>query len=395
MQSHVHIVSDDLPETKTLKKLHIVHCIARLNNGGPARVIANLAREMERYGHRTTIIAGRCADDEMDLADELRAEGLRIEIIHHLGRGIAPIKDMQAFVEIYRRLKQLHPDVVHTHTAKAGAFGRLACRLLTLPCIHTYHGHVLRGYFSPSISWILKVLERFCAWRHHHHALTPSQYHELHVQYRIGEKDQWYVLPIPVSPLIAQSAEWHKNIIPSVPVIGFLGRCAAIKDLDLWVDVMVELAKSRPIQGLICGDGSERARIEERVKKSGVPVFFSGFVPAGQALAVMDVLLVTSHNEGLPLSIIEASGISGCDAVPVVASPVGGMSDVIKAGVVYGAARDASSLAAACIKMLEDVSLRKKLTDGARTYAMTITPSEMSPAYERLYYQVASAGCSS
>lgn len=365
--------------------MHLVHLIARLNDGGPARVIAHLARMMGERGHRVTVLAGRCADDEPDLTGRLRADGVDVETIAGLGRRIAPWSDWQAWSALRARLAALKPDVVHTHTAKAGTLGRLACRNLDLACVHTYHGHVLDGYFGAVGSAVVRWIERSVAGGHLHHALTESQRRDLCDHHHIGRPDRWRVLPIPVEPVTVVHADWHRHLALGVPVLGFLGRLAPVKDADLWLDALAVLAKNRPIQGLICGDGAERVRLETRAKTLGVPVTFTGFVPAGEALARMDVLLITSRNEGLPVAAVEAGGVLGRPSVPVVAPPVGGLRDLISAGAVLGAARSAVDLAQACAQVLDDPALRQALSERARAYAAGLLPSGLAASYEALY----------
>ena len=367
------------------RTLHITHLIARLNDGGPARVLASLGREMEARGHRVTVLAGCCAPDEPDLAATLRAQGMTVEIIAGLGRRVSPWSDVRAYGVIRQRLAELAPDVVHTHTAKAGALGRLACRSLGIPCLHTYHGHVLNGYFHPLLSLAMCWVERFCAWQHHHQALTPSLRDELCGRFRIGREKNWHVLPVPVEPVTATRAPWQNNLKPALPVIGFLGRLAPVKDLGLWLDTLAVLAARQPVQGLICGDGAQRAWGENRAQELGIPVLFTGFVPAGEALAVMDLLLITSRNEGLPLVAVEAAGVLGRDGVPVVAVPVGGLCDLIQQGLVQGAQRHPEALAAACSELLRNEFQRSTLQQRARILATDLSPSALAGAYEAMY----------
>jgi glycosyltransferase involved in cell wall biosynthesis len=123
--------------------VRIVHVVARLNDGGPARVIAALAAAHAAAGHEVHVLAGACAADERDIGDEVLPG--RVERLAGLGRRVSPLSDLLALRGLAARLRALDPDVVHTHTAKAGALGRLACRQLGIPCLHTYHGHVLHG----------------------------------------------------------------------------------------------------------------------------------------------------------------------------------------------------------------------------------------------------------
>lgn len=360
--------------------MHIVHLIARLNDGGPARVIASLAREMIARGHRVTVLAGR-ALHEGDATALVRSSGAVVEKVPGLGRQLSPWDDVRALMAIRRRLRALAPDVLHTHTAKAGAFGRSLCRLLGISCLHTYHGHVLSGYFTPSISRILADGERLLAGNAWHQALTVSQFAELHHRHRIGLHRRWTVLPVPVDPVAAQPQFWSTDEDP--PVIGFLGRLVPVKDIGLWLDAFALLAQRRTVQGLVCGEGVERQAAERRA--TGLPVRFVGQVEAGMALAAMDVLLMTSRNEGLPLAAVEAGGLG----VPVVGPAVGGLADLARCGAIEAAPRTAVALAEAVARMLDDPDWRRQRIAGGKTFAAALLPAALAPRYEALYRAVA------
>ena len=361
--------------------MRIVHLIARLNDGGPARVIATLAREMIARGHHVSVLAGRCADGEPDATALVRASGVTVESIAGLGRRVSLFGDLGALFDVRRRLRTLAPDVVHTHTAKAGALGRPLCRLLGIPCLHTYHGHVLSGYFSESISRVLAHGERLLAGNAWHQALTDSQYAELHHRHRIGRPQRWAVLPVPVASVVAQFPSWP--VEPGPPVIGFLGRLAPVKDIGLWLDAFALLAKRRAVRGLVCGEGVERPSAERRA--AGLPIRFTGQVPAGMALAAMEVLLLTSRNEGLPLAAVEAGGLG----VPVVAPAVGGLAELARRGAIETAPRTAVALAAAVERMLAASVLRRRRIAQGMAFAATLTPAVLAPRYEALYRAVA------
>ncbi len=367
--------------------MHVVHVIARLNDGGPARVLAALGAELARRGQRVTVLAGRCATDEPDLTEQIRAAGITVETLPALGRRLSPLRDVDALLTLTARLRALAPDVVHTHTAKAGALGRLAARWLHLLCVHTYHGHVLHGYFSPALSRVARDAERLFAGAHHHQALTPSQADDLATRCGIGRGAHWQVLPIPVvpvTPVASGAAAWHAQLERTLPVVGFLGRLVAVKDGALFLRTIAALNRQRPIQGLICGDGDQREVLERLAKRLDFPVLFTGFVTAGEALGVMRVLLMSSRNEGLPLTAIEAGGAG----VPVVAPAVGGLADVIRWGGASGAARTPTALAAACARLLDDGVERTAAITGGIALAARLTPAALAPAYEALYGRV-------
>jgi glycosyltransferase involved in cell wall biosynthesis len=367
--------------------MRVLHLIARLNDGGPARVIAQLARILPAHGFTVEVAAGRCALGEGDLGPRLKAEGLAIIDVPELGRTPSLLRDVRALLRVMRLIREHRPALVHTHTAKAGALGRIACRLMGVPCLHTYHGHVLDGYFSPLMNRIVHITERLLSGDCYHHALTPSQEHDLARTHAIGRRSRWQVLPVPVAAVTPTTAAWQRELLSNIPVVGFLGRLTAVKDVDLWLATLAEVKRHQAVQGVICGGGPERVRLEKAAKKYNVPVLFTGAVPAGEALAVMDVLLMTSRNEGLPLVAMEAAGCR----IPVVAPAVGGLADLIQWGAVEGAARTPEALAAACVRMLGDRVARQRRTMLAAIMAGRLDPVCLAGAYADMYRSIISA----
>jgi glycosyltransferase involved in cell wall biosynthesis len=368
--------------------VHIVHLIARLNDGGPARVVAMLAQALSARGHRVTVLAGSCQDGERDLSAELRLDGVEVETIPGLARRLHPLADARSLALVIARLRALRPALVHSHTAKAGTLARLACRWLHLPCLHTYHGHVLRGYFARAPAMAAWLCERLVAGNAHHQALTASQLGELSTRLGIGRRRRWHCLAIPVEVPVRAVASWQQRLLPGVPVIGYLGRFAAVKDPLLWLEALARLGSGRAVQGLMCGDGALRASCEARAAALGVRVVFTGFVPAGEALAACAVLLMTSRNEGLPLAALEAGGLG----VPVVAPAVGGLADLVGMGAVEGARRTPQALAEACLGLLADGPRRQRRITAASALARSLAPATLAPAYEELYRAIIPGG---
>ncbi|MEK7414065.1 MAG: glycosyltransferase family 4 protein [Planctomycetota bacterium] len=321
--------------------MRIVHVVARLNDGGPARIIAALAHAHRAAGHEVHVLAGACAADERDVGNEL-LPGL-VEQLTGLGRRVSPFDDLRALNDLVKQLRELAPDVVHTHTAKAGVLGRLACRHLGLPCLHTYHGHVLHGYWPRAIHTALAVAERACAGNAWHHALTPTQTIELRDHHHIGRPQRWICLPPPVPAVTPIHAAWHDQLPQDRKRVLWLGRFAPVKDPTLWLDTVAALNRLIPVHALMCGDGALRPAAEARARELGLSATWTGYVPAGEALGAADLLLLSSRNEGLPLSAVEAAGAG----ISVVSPLVGGLFDAARWGLVRGADRNPLALATA------------------------------------------------
>lgn len=359
--------------------MRIVHVVARLNDGGPARVIAALATAHAAAGHEVHVLAGDCADDERDIGDEVLPG--RVEHLPGLGRRVSPLSDLLALRGLAARLRELDPDVVHTHTAKAGALGRLTCRHLGIPCLHTYHGHVLHGYWSRPVHAALELFERTLAGNAWHHALTPSQTVELRDRHRIGRHRRWVCLPIPVPRVPPRSAAWHAGLPAGVPRVLWLARFVPVKDHDLWLRTLAELNRLRPVHAVLCGDGALRPAAEALARELGVAATFTGGVPAAEALGCADLLLMSSRNEGLPLSAVEAAGAG----VPVVAPRVGGLADCARWGLVHPADREPRALAAACAAVLAAPR------PAPHPLALALGGARIAARYLDLYHRV--AGC--
>lgn len=366
--------------------MRIVHLIARLNDGGPARVVRDLALGATAAGHTVRILAGQVAAGELDLAADLMAAGLTVERLPGLGRRPCPWDDGRALLALLRTLRHQRPDLLHTHTAKAGALGRIAAHLLGLPCLHTYHGHVLGGYFSPAMNRAVRAGERaLAALGAQHHSLTPGLVRDLCRRHRIGRPWRWWSLPVPVRPVTPCRAAWADRLPPGRRVVGFLGRLVEVKDPGLWFDVLGRLATRLPVCGLVCGDGPLRAEVERRAAAAPVPVLVTGQVPAAEALAAMDLLLLTSRNEGQPLTAVEAAGAG----VPVVGPAVGGLIDLASQDLLAVTGRRADNLAAASARLLLDDGLRRRHCDLARRAAVDLTPDAVVPRYLDLYRRLA------
>lgn len=364
--------------------MHVVHIIARLNDGGPARVLRELAREHVAAGVRVDVLCGRVEGDERDLTAEVAASGAGIHLLPAFGRRLTPLGDVRSLAGLVRLLGRLRPDLVHTHTAKAGALGRIAARWRRRPCLHTYHGHVLYGYFPYPVNAAIRLSERLLATLGHCHTLTPALVTELRDRFAIGR--HWHHLPVPVAPVLPRAGAWHRDLPSDRPVIGFLGRLAPVKDAPLFLEVVARLQARRPVIALVCGDGGMRETCEALARRLGVDARFTGFVPAAEALAAMDCLLVTSRNEGQPLAAIEAAGAG----VPVVATAVGGLVDLARWGLVTAVDRNPEDLAAAANRALDGRSDAHR-PSLARRAASRFAPAILAPRYLELYRQVITA----
>ena len=362
----------------------IVRIITRLNIGGPSIQATRLASALDARGFATTLIHGRLGEDEGDMS-YLLAPGARAMHLESLRRPVSPLHDLRALMRIYGALTRARPVIVHTHMAKAGLLGRVATALYNLTrgsaprarVVHTYHGHVLEGYFSALMTNLFIALERLLARTSDRLvAISPAIERELRDGFRIGRADQYRVVPLgfDLSPFAAVDdaarvrARRELNIPESAAVVSTVGRLTAIKQHRLWLDTLARAAATNPnVLGLIAGDGELRGDLEAYAAELGIAarVRFLGWrrdLPT--IYAATDVFLLTSRNEGTPVALIEAMA----SGVPGVSTDVGGVTDVITSDAVGARVRDgdADALAAHVVQLLADRDRRRETGSRAR-----------------------------
>ena len=346
------------------RPIRVVRVIARLNVGGPAIHVALLTARIGPPAWESTLVCGQIGPDEGDM--QYYAEGLGVHplILPALGRELHPVRDLATLWQLVRLLRRLKPDVVHTHTAKAGFVGRIAARLAGVPVVvHTFHGHVFHGYFSPGKTRLFLLLERFTARLSSAViTLSDSLRDELCDVYRVAPRDKFRVLGLgldlaPFAALPRKSgafrAQW--GIPADAPLIGIVGRLVPVKNHALFLAMAAQLRVRLPeARFVIVGDGELRAGLEQRVDALGLreAVTFTGWQrDLPPIYSDLDALVISSLNEGTPVSVIEALA-AGC---PVAATAVGGLPDLLEQGA-FGAltpSQDAAALCDAVVRLLD------------------------------------------
>ncbi len=310
----------------------VLRIITRLNIGGPARHATLLSRGLEDEGFRSELVSGS------ETAREGRIEpiGITYRSIPSLKRAIDPVADLRTEVSLSRLIRDRRPDIVHTHLAKAGALGRLAARRAGVPVIiHTFHGHVLEGYFPrPVARAFVEAERRLARISDALLAISPLIRDQL-LELRIGTPSQWHVIPLGLelddlltSTLSGDAARLRLGLLREGPLVGIVGRLVPIKNHNLFLDAAVRVASRRPdARFVVAGDGELRPEIESKAHRVlGNRVQFLGWITDLPALyASLDVVVLTSRNEGTPVVLIEA----GAASRPVIATSVGGVPDVV------------------------------------------------------------------
>jgi glycosyltransferase involved in cell wall biosynthesis len=365
--------------------IRVVRVITRLNIGGPSIQATRLTSALDDHGYSTTLIHGRLGEGEGDMS-YLIAPGAHTIRIEALRRPLSPIADLRALIRLYREMKSARPAIVHTHMAKAGLLGRTAAMLYNASrggaprarVIHTYHGHVLEGYFSPLMTNVFITLERMLARVSDRIiAISPAIERELRDGFSIGRADQYRVVPLgfdlsafaAVDETARIRARRELDLPDSAMVVSTVGRLTAIKQHRLLLDTVARVAASEPrVVALIAGDGELRADLEASAKQLGISdrVRFLGWRrDLATIYAATDVFVLTSRNEGTPVALIEAMA----SGVPGVSTDVGGVKDVITGEHVGARVRDgdANALASSIVRYLADDTLRRQT--GARARA--------------------------
>ena len=320
-----------------MTKSGILYIIARMNIGGPALHVAQLSSGLLQKGFETTLVSGRQADTEGDMTDLAEEYGLRFHLYNNLGARPSPLNDLYACSRLWRLMRLTSPRIVHTHTAKAGALGRIAAKLAKVPIIvHTFHGHVFSGYWGSGISKIIIFIERILA-QLSTVILTVSESvrYEL-LQHNIAPPEKIYVLPLGLDLNIykncsAKTGQFRRElgVGPNLPLIGNVGRLVPIKNHRHFL-MAAHLMVEAGFEGrfVIVGSGQLEIELQKLSRELGIGdlVIFTGWRrDLDRIYADVDVLVNTSINEGTPYAIIEAMAAR----VPVVATSVGGVPDII------------------------------------------------------------------
>jgi glycosyltransferase involved in cell wall biosynthesis len=367
----------------------VVRVITRLNIGGPSIQAVTLSERLDAHGFHTHLVHGRIGAGEGDMSYLLPA-GARVTYLPQLQRSVTPAQDAVVLRRLYGLLCDVRPAIVHTHMAKAGALARAAAALYNRTAgrsaparvIHTYHGHVLEGYFGRARTAAFIAAERGLARvTDRIVAISPRIRDELLRDYGIGRASQYSVIPLgfdlaPFARIDAVQRERARhalNIATDVPTITTAGRLTAIKQHELLLAAARRVAdRHHDLVVLIAGDGERRGELEALVARLRLDshVRFLGWRRDLETLyGASDVFVLTSRNEGTPVALIEAMAA----AVPGVSTDVGGVGDVIardEMGVRVPDG-DAAALADAIARLLADPPLRTAMGLRARKHVLT------------------------
>jgi glycosyltransferase involved in cell wall biosynthesis len=351
--------------------IRVLRVIARMNVGGPAWQVSVLTRGLENDEFTTQLVCGEISDGEADFL-ALRDPELPVTRVRTLGRSLNAFDDVRAFWQLLSIMRKTKPHIVHTHTAKAGVLGRLAAILTRVPVrVHTFHGHVLHGYFSPIVTRIFIVIERVLGWFTHGIISVGSQVRDDLLAVGIGTREKFTVVAPGVAknkPVDRSEARRELSLPDEAMVILFIGRITQIKRPDRLLEAFALVLKRAPEAILvIVGEGELFENTKEAAKKFGESVRMLGWrsdlpVLFGSA----DVAILTSDNEGMPVTLIEAS-MAG---VPCVVTDVGSAREVVLDGSTgFVVSLDPAEVADALLKLFADKDLREQMGTMAGEHA--------------------------
>lgn len=357
----------------------VLRVFSRLNIGGPSLHVVHLSAGLAAHGFETRLVVGRTGDREGDFHDLAAARDVDLAILPELGRAIRPLDDLRAVLRLYKLIRTYRPKIVHTHTAKAGTLGRVAAKFARVPIVlHTYHGHVLSGYFNPLTSAFFRGIERTLSYSTDILLTVSDSVKNDLVRLGVARSNQIRILPLglDLAPLARALPRGHLRSEANWPedahVVGIIGRLVPIKDVDTYVQAAALVAASSPdVRFAVVGDGVERSRLEALARTSlGDRVHFFGWrKDIAAVLGDVDVVVNTSLNEGTPVALIEALAARR----PVVATAVGGTPDLLEGGRLgrLVAARSSKGLADAIQEVLRSPAAAAEMADLGQQAVLT------------------------
>lgn len=382
----------------TTAPIRIIRILTRLNIGGPSIHATLLSTQLDPMRFSTLLVVGTPDREEGDMTASLEEARVRVVRLQTLRRPIRPWADVVALSAILRILWREHPHIIHTHMAKAGTLGRLAAYLYNrigpgrspearAIVLHTFHGHVLEGYFSMWLSRLFVTIERWLAQRTDCLIAVNRTIQEELLEKGIGRPAQWRVVPLGLDFTSLVQLPMPNGTSPLR--CGIIGRLAPIKNPGLFLQALQRLVQEGcPVLGIIVGDGPMRQALEQQAEhlmlqgkvqftgwRHDVPVVYEG----------LDVTCLTSWNEGTPVALIEAMAAGRA----VIATDVGGVRDLLDdphdarpggqpAGHFRIAPRgilvqpgDAQGLAAGLQTLVQDAALRRRLGEAGRSHVLS------------------------
>ena len=382
-----------------VNQTRILRVIARLNIGGPARHVILLSAKLDPIRYSTLLLTGQEAPAEGNMGSLAKSLAVEPRVITGLGREISLWRDLLAWIELYRWCVRYRPHIVHTHTAKAGVLGRLAARAARVPVIvHTYHGHVFQGYFSPLKTRFFLAIERWLGRSTDRLIAVSEAVRQDLLRLGIGTPERLVVIPLGLNLdpfLMCENLRGQLRaelgLHPDTPLVGIVARLVPIKAHDVFLKAAARVCTRFPqSRFLLVGDGErleELRMLVERLHLREQVLFLGWRQDLDRVLADLDVVVLTSRNEGSPVCLIEAMAA----ARPVVSTRVGGVGDVVDDGIT-GCLVDVDrpdDVADAIVELLGDQERRRAMGEaGRRRVDPRFSIDRLVSDMDRLYGQL-------
>lgn len=376
-----------------MKRFRVAHVITRLCKGGAQENTVSTVRLADRGRYEVDLISGPTYGSEGSIESAVTEAGIEILRVPHLVRNPNPWQDLLAYQELKRLFRERQYDIVHTHTSKAGYLGRLAAAYAGVPIlVHTPHGHIFFGYFNRALTASFTALERHAARKTDRLIALTQRGIEEHLQRGVGRREQWEAVfsGIDLGPFgqgIARRLVTREmlGVAPGEFVVGAVGRLEPVKGFAYFVEAARAIAGSVPeSRFILVGDGSLADPLRARAADLGDRFRFLGLrhdVP--ELMAAFDLCVVPSLNEGMGRVVLEA----GAAGVPVVASAVGGIPEIVRDGEtgILVAPQCAGAIADSVERLYRDSELRFRLSEAARVVTAEYGLEQMVRRIEDLY----------
>ena len=361
----------------------------------------------------TLLIIGEKEHHEQDAGKMAKEMGIHPIVIPEMGRSIHPLKDYNTYSKLKKIIKDFKPDIVHTHAAKPGAVGRFAAATSRVPVIvHTYHGHVFHSYFGKAKTQLFLNIERALARRSDSLiAISEQQKKELTQDFRIAKPSKFNIVPLgfELDRFCSDNEAKRKkfraefNLGDDEIAIGITGRLVPVKNHSLFVEALSYVLKNsdKKIRAFIIGDGETRNDIEEKAKSLHIP--FTGYGEKHDAQrplnftswrtdidvinAGLDIICLTSLNEGTPVSLIEAQAANK----PIVSTRVGGIQDIVieNQTALLSDINDRQTFCNNLLSLVQDDDLRANLGKNGSEWVMEkFSVQRLANDFRKLYYEL-------
>lgn len=371
----------------------VLRILNRLIIGGPSKNAVYLTRYMQPDFDTVLVIGGK-EDHEQDADFLATANNIEPTCISEMKRSISPYNDWAAYNKLKKLIKEFKPDIVHTHAAKSGALGRLAAKHSNVPVIvHTFHGHIFHSYFNSLKTNFFIRSERYLAGLSDAIvAISDVQKKELSGDFRIAAPDKFQVIPLGLDLdnfIVNQDEKRHQfrtefDLDDDTVAIGIIGRLVPIKNHSLFLKGLKYVLDntSVKVKAFIVGDGESRAAIQQMANNLGIkytnhtdsvhphPLIFTSWrTDVDTIFAGLDIIALTSLNEGTPVSLIEAQAAGK----PIVSTRVGGIADVVMENktALLSEITDEKTFSDNLLMLVNDPSLRRKFSNAGKDYVIS------------------------